>query len=303
MSRQIAGRTARTGPAGVPAFLFGLLFLGGGYHILFHASNWLSRAFSPSKLVIVCVGSFLAVLGLASVAQAGRGLAVRWRLRRRRREHPEEPWLWSPFWSATGARLGLGRRLTTLLLTTSLFTLILVPFHPSTHWLLLFGDAVALAFWGVTIYQLIQGTKYGESELRFAKNPFFLGEEVEVHLQGGDRLRGYTEMTWTLRCIEERLVGTPKNRSVACFALYEDKRVVAPGEVDLGPGKAARFFQLGRQKDESSELHMLFPLPDKRDLATSQDPPRYWELEIKARVPGIDYKAAFFLPVYARSEA
>ena len=34
----------------------------------------------------------------------------------------------------------------------------------------------------------------------------------------------------------------------------------------------------------------------------SDNPPTYWELEIHAKTPGVDYKASFLVPVYAKDE-
>jgi len=47
---------------------------------------------------------------------------------------------------------------------------------------------------------------------------------------------------------------------------------------------------------------MNFRLPSGIDYSTSLSsrPPRYWELEISSKTPGIDYRSIFFVPVYAK---
>jgi hypothetical protein len=46
---------------------------------------------------------------------------------------------------------------------------------------------------------------------------------------------------------------------------------------------------------------MEWDLPNEADLTTalSQRPARFWELEVRADTPGVDYHSRFLLPVYA----
>lgn len=66
-----------------------------------------------------------------------------------------------------------------------------------------------------------------------------------------------------------------------------------------------------RPADPEAELPLRFQLPENPTLLDSRpkkeqlfetrlgtNPPRYWELEVKADLPGIDYAALFVLPVY-----
>lgn len=47
---------------------------------------------------------------------------------------------------------------------------------------------------------------------------------------------------------------------------------------------------------------MAFPLPKgSYETHLSKAPLRYWELEIVAKVPGVDYEATFLLPVFAKT--
>jgi hypothetical protein len=51
-------------------------------------------------------------------------------------------------------------------------------------------------------------------------------------------------------------------------------------------------------------MELKFKLPEKGfETRLSERPPRYWELEVLAETPGIDFNAFFFLPVYKASES
>ena len=39
--------------------------------------------------------------------------------------------------------------------------------------------------------------------------------------------------------------------------------------------------------------------PDAPGTSLVMRPPRYWELEVNAAMPGVDYRAVFLVPVYA----
>jgi hypothetical protein len=70
-----------------------------------------------------------------------------------------------------------------------------------------------------------------------------------------------------------------------CYEVYADARTVDD----------ARGLWEGRRG-----LALSFPFPaDAAPTRLSERPPRYWELEIGAEVPGIDYQGRFLLPVYA----
>jgi len=296
----LVGRTPRTKLAGLGSFVFGLTLVGVVWYFFFRSAFF--RPLFPWNVATKSVVAILAIGGLSRMVQGSRGLLVRSRLKRQELQHPGEPWFWSPFWDPAGSRAGVGRRLAKDFVGLTLMTLVLAAFHPSTHPILIAGDAIALVGWCFVGYRFVQGTKYGDSALRFGSFPFFLGEEAEVYLQEADRLRNFREMTWTLRCIEERVQGgggKSEAKQTVCYVLYEEAQVLKPGDVELGTGAPARLFQLGRRKDEAAEMKMTFLLPAKK-LATAIDPPRYWELEVKADIPGIDYSATFFLPVYSR---
>jgi hypothetical protein len=87
-------------------------------------------------------------------------------------------------------------------------------------------------------------------------------------------------MRATLRCIEERFevrqTGKNRVRVSVPYELYRDEAAVAPGEPSL-----------------------RFELPENvPGTRLAAQPPRYWELELAAEAPGVDFGARFLVPVY-----
>ena len=83
--------------------------------------------------------------------------------------------------------------------------------------------------------------------------------------------------------------GTGKNRSSqqVLYCLHEVKRELNSSQFDI---------------NSQSEIPISIRLP-QGDFSNRllETPRRYWELEVKAETPGIDYDACFFLPVYGNS--
>jgi hypothetical protein len=162
-------------------------------------------------------------------------------------------------------------------------------------------DLICLAGWGAFVYQLFRGLKYGESVLAFDGFPFFLGDRLEARFTGADRFLDYTKLTVTLRCVEEALEKDGDSNAVKCYSRWEDQKSYAPGELSFSLGEPSRVLQVFRRADSGAVLSVSFPLPAE-DLGTmlSESPSRYWEVEVKAETPGIDFGATFLVPVYSK---
>jgi hypothetical protein len=150
---------------------------------------------------------------------------------------------------------------------------------------------VLILIWIKWIYTLMRFLKYGESYLRLNHFPLFLGDKMDVTLQTFKTIPGLTTMDAILRCVEEKyeIRGTGDNRTskVVSYQIYaEDIKI-----------NQAHIYQAGQL-----QLPLTFVLPLDKEFETclSCRPAKYWELEIKAKTPGIDFLAHFLLPVYAK---
>ena len=58
----------------------------------------------------------------------------------------------------------------------------------------------------------------------------------------------------------------------------------------------------GREVAPSGKLSIEWNLPGDLEFVStlSERPARFWELEVKADTPGVDYHSSFLLPIYAR---
>ena len=128
--------------------------------------------------------------------------------------------------------------------------------------------------------------KYGNSRLRFGNFPFLLGDKLSVILV--DLPSEINQFQLDLICIEEKYEihqrGQERESKVVCYQLYHESRTLS-----------------GREVVASGKLSLEWDLPGDPELAStlSQRPARFWELEVKADTPGVDYHSSFLLPVYA----
>ncbi len=305
--RELVGHETQRGVAlkGGCAILFGLPFVAMGGFVVLAAAGVLpveESSFHVSRLLVGAIGGLFLVAGLVVIGSGVAGQLRALRVRRRQRESPWEPWYWDHPWDPKASRLGTVGKTVSDAFGMAMITVFATPFCVLFFFPvgLLFGFLV-LAGWGFFFYRWMQRLKYGGSELQFSRFPYFLGDELDVLLSGSARLRGYTKLKLTLRCVEEKFERRGKSNDVVAYALHEDEREYAAGEIDLGQGPPARL--LAFTVEDSPPLGFSFPLPDRPELSTSlsADEPRYWELEVKAETPGLDYKAVFLLPVYARA--
>ncbi len=289
------GRLA--GPAGCALAGAAALLLWLGYSLYDADRNegsWLMGFISPPAFILVVIGA---------------GVVKWWIGERRRREFPDEPWMWDRRWNRGGARsLRAGRLLRPLgavgllvFLAAGLGFAALVLELPALYGIVVPACLLLLAALVLAFRATGADLKYGGSFLRYRTFPFFLGERLAATLEGIDRLRGFTRMTIVLRCVLERTVGSGKSAHVEREVVDAQTRGVAPEDVTFGKGSAAGVFKLLRRSDDAAFLPISFDLPDE-DLSTrlSEPPVRKWELEVKAETPGLDYEATFLVPVYAR---
>jgi hypothetical protein len=225
-------------------------------------------------------------------------------------QHPAEPWLWDHKWDPAGAVHSAGKATFAGFVGLIFFTLFLSPFNwfifAEGAWpaLIVVGifDLILVVAWGFWVYQLLQGLKFGDSRLAYLRFPYFLGESLDASLLDTDRLRGMTKLTVTLRCIEEVQSTQNQKTQTHTFSIYEDQTEFDPAGIYFGTGGAAGILKIARKSDPLARLELKFDLP-QADLGTRLFGPqsgRYWEIEVLAAMPGVDYEVRFLLPVYSR---
>jgi hypothetical protein len=300
--RELRERDAR---AGTPVTAAGSLVLGTPFTIVGLALALLghgtigpaTRATNSPRWIVVAMGLVFAWAGLLFVAHGVRGLLRARASRRLARRHPGQPW-WSDHpWDSRGARDQTPAAAARAAHFAAFVLLFLAPFH----WIgffapdrvIAFGvvallfDLVALALVWRALYLVARLMRYGRGAVWFTRFPFRLGEAVELLVPAPTGITAAAELTATLRCVQERVEvrGTGKGRSVVvvCYEL-------------LAPPTAVTLTTDGRGRP-AFRVTAHIP-PDAPPTALGEHPPRYWELDLAAARPGVDYGARFLVPVY-----
>ena len=246
------------------------------------------------------------------------GLLIRWW--RLSRQFPNQPWAKDYLWDPTGqtdSALGMTIRYAifgiSMFMLSNITTLVTIggriPATPANIGYCVLGFLISLVFlYFLFIRKSWHYLKFGASRLIFQRIPYVLGEPFEAQLIPDRSIRAYKKMQFTLRCIQ--LAAAPDGplaKPIFNPRGHSWPQVMHADRVELENGSWLKGMP---------PLTIKFPLPDKR-IPTSISAPmasmvdtgeinprplgrRYWELEVRASVPGMDYKAAFLVPIYDR---
>lgn len=306
VSRQTKRLNRQTGTSpmgGGCGVLFGLPFLVAGVCIVLVSADIIpsdDADFNVPRWVVGVVGGIFASAGLYLILLSLIGTIRKRRAENALKASPAQPWLADYRWNPEGIRgQGLGGSLK-YFVQAFFIAAFLVPFH-YVGWYadggsIVFGLFASLfTLWpiGCVIYGFYcigRSLKYGKSFLRFKTFPFFTGELLESELIPHGKIGGYTSFELNLRAIEEKIITRQTSdgteTSVAVFEKYRETQ---------------RFDSEGGDVASGASLPIVFDLPDNVfGTCLSQHPPRYWEIEVIAETPGIDYTASFLVPVYNR---
>lgn len=253
------------------------------------APSWIGRI----------IGGLFAAAGVWLVANGARDLRRRARLRVLVRRYPDQPWMWDYAWDRLGGRDGTPAVALRSAIGALFIGLFLVPFNwlaltvHDMRWLLrgivALLDAGAVAMVGYAVYLVLRLARYGVSHLQFGAFPMRPGDTATLTLLRGSGAIPLHPLRATLRCVQERyeVRGSGRNRQnvVVCYALYEATRTTTP------------------PADAGAPASLAFDVPgDAPGTALGELPPRYWELELRSEMPGIDYGATFLVPIYRVAE-
>lgn len=308
--RELKDHENRSGTTvhGWSSVLVGMVAAGAGVPAFLAAFGYLDPdpTSGAPMFVLGLVGGIFALAGLSFVAHGLAGVRRKIRVGRGRQRYPREPWRWDYVWDERGTRDDSTMRLALWAARGVGFGLFCVPFN----WLVFFSGE--LPWWGLVgfglgaglldllvlyaVYRfsraLAQLLRYGAGGLRYGRFPFFLGETLDVTFGQGGRMEGLRGLTATLRCVEERFEvrGSGEDRSsvVVGYEVYSETKTVSIPAGGVGRALGAA---------------LSFALPEASlapPASLGERPPVYWELEVKAEAPGVDYGATFLVPVYAR---
>ena len=306
LARKTIGGAAR-GRAGLPGgclLVFALPFFAGGVALAlagFGVIDWMKgSSLESDRVVLPAVGGALFLAGLSTFWKGARDVARSARRRRLLAERPGEPWLADCPWNLAESRDESPRKARRTLATafillavgglTTAAAFLTTGAKPSAYAIAGVLDLVAIS---VLLYAIVlfgRLSKFGVARLRFAQFPFFLGERLDAGLSCARLSEVAPLLRLTLRCVQEhievRRYGRHRKRVIVRDQVWAETAGIDPRALSLAAG---------------GEVPVYFPLPPAA-LSTnfSTREPRYWEIEAHAPLPGLDFRAAFLVPVYAR---
>ncbi len=301
--RPTLGVVGGTGTAAtVFMLLFALPFLGFGlFAIAWGLAEWRKGDVREAGslllfgVLFVCVGA-----GIAVLARRGRRLARQ--LEERKARHPDEPWLWNEAWSEGRLRDSARASMRYAWLFAIAWAAISTPIaflaprefiekgeHGAVIALLFPAVGIGLLAWA--LHATLRWRRFGESVFEMLRVPGVLGGELAGTLQVGEELSASQAITARLSCIRRYVSGSGRSRSTHEDIRWSDEQQLPPTALARGPFGHA--------------LNLCFALPydaSPSDPVASDD---YilWRLEVATRMPGVDYRARFEVPVFETADS
>lgn len=248
---------------------------------------------------------FVLVFGGAGLGMMIGGCVAGSRARRRAQDeagHPDEPWLWKQEW-ADGAIPSSGKTvMVTAILFAVFWNLVSMPllaflpaevFRKGNH-AAAFGFLFPLVGLGLLAWAAVsvaRWRKFGQSVFRMASVPGVIGGplsgvvSVPVHLEPEDGFHA------TLSCVRRVTTGSGKHRHTSERILWQDERTLRRELLERDLARSAIPVLFGIPYDQ--------PPTDERNAADTVR----WRLDVRAKVPGLDYAAQFEVPVFRTAES
>lgn len=149
-------------------------------------------------------------------------------------------------------------------------------------------DLIALCLWWNAIHKVACALKFGESELLYTRFPYSLVEPVIVRWKPWRGVSRIEQGQFKLRCVEQWMEqsGAGKNRNTT---VVQEELWSASWFIDQ-----PRNFQLGEM------VELTFELPGAAESTRlNADRNIFWEVEVQLKIPGLDFKERYLVPVYA----
>ncbi len=266
------------------AIILGVIFLTAGLALAIFGAG------EKKGSLLVILGLFIAIAGGSLAWHAMKGLRLR---NLRNQASGRSPWHYDYPWdrqatSDDGFRPAVRVLYAVVMIAAFLAPLQLLMFKQAS------GERVFLSFvfglfdialaagLGRALYLFVRAFKFGRNRIVFHSFPLLTGQDATVTFVADKRLRNQA-LHAELQCICEyyESSGSAQNRS--SFPVFE-----------LLYSQTSEF-----RTDSSGISNLTFHVPANAvstDLIGTQ--PCYWELEISAKLPGIDYRGIFLMPVY-----
>lgn len=282
---------------GWKSFFFGLPFLAAGIWIGVVALGFVSTKKHVPTWAIGIFGFFFFAAGAFLTIHGVIGIIRKAVYDRKAKRTPGQLWLCDHHWRREGFTFSAFNSMLQRLFAALAWTAFLVPFFwigvtQRGAWIFALVAGVfglfGLVFWARWFQMLSELLRYGNTFLAYNNFPSFLGSALNVRLRAPNHLCDFDELTFTLRCVQERYItsGTGRDRKteVVCFELYSDSKTFSRAQLAAYSGH---------------EIPVEFTLPESQPTTSlASTPPTYWEIEANSRSNGAPFVAFFLVPVY-----
>lgn len=233
--------------------------------------------------------------GGAGLAMIGGGMLVATgtaRTGRLKKRHPQEPWLWREAWQKPSIEARLGRGMAAAILALVWINLATWPLWSAVRpawsddgvfkWVLSGALALVVVASAFCLRVIIHARKYRGARVDLGSLPLRPGSPVEARLYVPQSLP--IGATLKVAFLSERSVttGSGKQRRTTKTKLWSHEQEISG---PLAPGQ---------------EIVVRCRIPDDAEESTPDTPDNgvAWRLEARAKVPGVDLKLDFELPVF-----
>ena len=254
----------------------------------------------PPSIVIGLTGFFFGLVGFGLMWSGVKSRIAFSRFSAAKSLNANQPWEFDYAWDRTGCRLHKAKDAFGSFVAFIGMGLFLTPFNwwaffsTQTHVVVIgvvgLFDLILLGILCHGVYTLLQAAKYGDPFLRFEKFPYYTGEKLSVSFEPSRPLGEFRSVEIILRCVrvekvEVRSSKGGRHTEDRCFQVYaEELKIEQAGSMD------------------NTALPLSFEVPiNVAGTSLAEEPVRFWELQIKADTPGIDFDAEFPLPIYSKS--
>jgi hypothetical protein len=300
-------KSRNAGPIGIHSelspksmLLFGLPFCGIGIWTTLMGLGVI--AIDPDKLhapmwVLTAIGFVFLFGGISIWGMTGRQVQRQLAIRKQSRKYPNEHAMADYLWDPNGYTPPRWRPA----LKSSMIAIFVLAFASIPNWIAYFSgeDSIFLKLMTVVTNLIViavfyyaaktiwHSIKFGQTRLRYPHFPLRPGEGIQLEIDLPDRLRSPEQAKLTLRCLSEyyEVSGHGKNRSKRLVhkILHESSQSLSAEQVTQYPGTLKAYFDV--------------PI-DAPSSGLQASPPRFWELEMKLFLPGLDLQQYYLLPVY-----
>lgn len=214
--------------------------------------------------------------------------------------HPDQPWMWREDWAvghiSSSSKFVMAFAWGFAIVWNLISTPLLFVFRnrPGKDYVIL----VALLFPAIGILLLIRAIrlslefrKYGMSNFVMSSVPGVVGGTLQGSIYAAFDPRSERSAKVKLTCIHRTVTGTGDDRTVNERIQWQEERDLGPADFTPGPTGCI--------------IPVLFHIPGdvaQTDIRNMDDAIQ-WKLDVRADVPGLDYKAQFDVPVFRTKDS